>query len=122
MQTDTVAYVIGDELDPLAVWWTASGTLVDFSAPHTFSATMFDIDALTTNVFGSAKTTGFTGAAGSGNQLIGGTPNLTVTWATSGELNAVTVPGLYVLQIVATRTADNRQRTAQIDLLMKARY
>jgi|SRR5215471_8567013 len=122
MQTETVAYILGDELDPLALWWISNGTLVDFSQPYTFSATMFDIDALTTNVFGSAKTTGFTGAAGSGTLLSGGTPNLVVTWATSGELNAVTVPGLYLLQIVATRTSDSRQRTAQIDLLMKARY
>jgi hypothetical protein len=121
---DTVEYFIGDELDPLALWWYRSdspSTLVDLSVTHTYSSTLYlASDSTHTNVFSAAKTSGFTGAAGAGTKP-NGTPNLTVTWATSGELNTPTTSGLYIFQIVATRSSDSKQRTAEIHIQMKAR-
>lgn len=121
---DTVEYFIGDESDGLALWWyrsDAPSTLVDFSASHTFSSKLYlASDSAKTNVFNAAKTTGFTGAAGAGVKP-SGTPNLTVSWATSGELNSVTTAGLYVFQIVATRTSDSRERTGEVHVQLKVR-
>lgn len=120
----TVDYYIGDELDALALWWYRSdspSTLVDFSVAHTYSSILYlASDSTHTNVFSSAKTTGFTGAAGAGVSPTG-TPNLTVSWATSGELNAPTTSGLYVFQIVATRTSDSKQRTGEVHIQLRAR-
>ncbi len=118
----TTDYRIGDELEPLQIWWTASGELVDFSIAHTYAAKLIAAgDSTGTNVFGTSKTTGFTGALGSGTKT-NGDPNLTVVWATSGELNAVTDDGLYILQIVATRVFDSRERTLQTRLQMLTRF
>jgi hypothetical protein len=121
---DTVDYTIGDELEPLQLWWTANGQLVDLSVAHTYSAKLaIASDTVTppTNVFGSAKTTGFTGAAGSGTKG-NGVPNLAVVWATTGELNTPTLAGLYLLQIVATRTSDSRQRTGMVHINLGTRF
>ena len=118
---DTVFYTIGDELDPLNLWWVGGdGSLVDFSVAHTYSAKL----ALASDPAGTAvftKTTGFTGAAGSGSEG-NGTPNLTVAWATTGELNTPTVAGLYVLQIVATRTSDSKERTGRVNVQLSSRF
>lgn len=89
-------YIQGAELDDLTVSWSDSnGDLYDFSSGWTFS--------LKVGNKGSAasftKTTGMTGAAAS--------PNLTVVWATTGELNLLE-GGTYVLQIEAIRTSDSR--------------
>lgn len=117
----TVEYFIGDELSTLGIWWFADDTLVDFSGAHTYSAKLYAAsDSTKTNVFASAKTTNITGSAGSGTPT-SGTPNLSIVWATSGELNSVTTAGLYVLQIVATRTSDSRARTCEIRVQMRAR-
>lgn len=115
---DTVEYTIGDELEPLQIWWTANGALVDLSVAHTYSSTLVR-ELTSAAVF--TKTTGFTGAAGSGVKGAG-VPNLTVAWATSGELNAPTVAGRYVFQIVATRTSDSKQRTAFVEFVLRVRY
>ncbi len=95
---NTVYYYIGDELEPLALSWTANGGLVDFSLPHSYVAKLVSsTDPTFADVFTAPKTTGFSGTATA--------PNLTVSWATTGELNVPTDPGLYFLQIVATRAA-----------------
>jgi hypothetical protein len=114
---DTAEYFIGDELEPLGVWWTANGTLVDLSA-STFTAKLI-ADADNSTAF--TKTTGLSGSTGSGVKG-DGTPNLTVSWATSGELNSVANAGLYILQIVAARISDGAERTAEVQLILKARF
>lgn len=111
-------YFIGDELEPLQIWWEANGSLVDFSAAHTYEAKLANITTPTTAVF--TTTDGFTGAAGSGTEA-SGTPNLTKAWPTSGELNDVTTAGRYILQVKATRTSDSRERTFHMYLDMEAR-
>lgn len=117
---DSVDYYIGDELESLQLWWTANGALVDLSVAHTYSSKLvLASDSTGTALF--TKTTGFTGAAGSGTKA-SGVPNLTVAWATSGELNAPTVAGLYVFQVVATRTSDSKQRTANVNFNLRVRY
>lgn len=110
---DTIDYTIGDELESLQLWWTANGTLVDLSVTTTYTSKLYlASDSARTALF--TKTTGFTGAAGSGTKT-SGTPNLTVAWATSGELNVPTVAGLYVFSIRATRSSDSRVRTARVN-------
>lgn len=111
---DTVDYTVGDELESLQLWWFANSALVDLSVAHTYSAKLYKAsDSTHTNVFSALKTTGFTGAAGSGTKP-SGTPNLVVTWATTGELNSTMTDGLYIFQIVATRTSDSKQRTGNV--------
>lgn len=119
---DSVEYFIGDELESLRLWWTANGALVDFSVAHTYSSKLVlasDTGVTPTALF--TKTTGFTGAAGSGVKPTG-VPNLVIDWATTGELNAPTASGLYVFQVVATRTSDSKQRTGNVNLNLRARY
>lgn len=110
-------WTIGDE-DPLNIWWLRNGTLVDFSSGYTFAAKLVAMSARTTAIF--TKSTGFTGAAGSGVET-NGTPNLVVAWATSGELNSVPSSGPYLLQIVATKTADGSESTFKLVMQMDAR-
>lgn len=117
---DSVEYFIGDELESLQLWWTANGSLVDLSVAHTYSSKLvLGSDPAAAALF--TKTTGFTGATGSGTKA-SGVPNLVVAWATSGELNAPTVAGLYVFQIVATRTSDSKARTGNVNLNLRLRY
>lgn len=95
---------------PAAKLWLFDddGTLIDFSSGYTFS---FKI-----GVAGSAalltKTSGITGAAGSGTEP-DGTPNVTVTW-TAGEL-AITV-GQYAWQLTATTSSLDRTFEGQIQI------
>lgn len=110
---------IGDETTT-QIWWFVNGALIDLSSGYTFSGKLAATSNLSTNVFGTAKTTGFTGATGSGTET-SGTPNLTVTWATSGELNAVTAAGAYLFEIVATKTSGGAQETYQMVFNMRAR-
>lgn len=107
---------IGDE-DPLEIWWFISGQLVDFSTGYTFIGTLAATNDPTSAVF--TKSTGFTGATGSGVEGDDGTPNLVVAWPTTGELNNVD-EGQYIFQIVAT-AADTSQSTYQMYLNMKSR-
>lgn len=110
---------IGDE-DSQELWWFVSGTLLDFSVAHTYVLKMASVKTPDTAIF--QKTTGFAGAAGSGEEgEDGATPNLVVTWATSGEINLVTEPGRYLLEIVATKTADSTESTLQMTLNMRKR-
>lgn len=97
----SASYVLGDELGDLAIaWYDRNGDLIDFSTGWTFSVKVGQV--------GSAalftKSSGITGAATD--------PNVTVAWATSGELNSLSA-GVYTFQIAATRVADSKVRTRQ---------
>ncbi len=87
------------------------GSLINFSTGYTFE---FKIGKP-----GSAavvtKTTGITGAAGSGNET-SGTPNLTIAFA-AGDLDAL-VPGAFGTkgQIKATQTAGTLDRIFSFDI------
>ena len=97
----TAQYVAGAELADLEVTWTDSdGTIIDFSSGYTFSLKV----GAAGQTASFTKTTTITGAATA--------PNLTVAWATSGELNSLTAGG-YTLQITATRTSDSKTRIMQ---------
>jgi hypothetical protein len=102
----SVSYVQGSDLPDLALEWRQDGALIDFSSGYTFS--------LKIGVPGEAasltKTTGITGAATS--------PNITIAWATSGELNTLSV-GVHAVQLAATRTADSKQRFLEGSLTIK---
>ena len=117
MNIPSVTRFIGDE-DPLQIWWTISGALVNFTSGYTFTLKLALESTPATVIF--TKTTGFTGAAGSGTAQ-DGTPNLTVAWATTGELNDLTREKAYRLEIVALKTSDNSQSTLQMTLNMKKR-
>ena len=106
---DTVGpYIQGSDLPDLAISWRdRDGTLHDFSSGWTFELKVGDP--------GSAailtKTDGITGAATA--------PNLTIAWATSGELNNLT-PGVHHCQLTATRTADSKHRRKSFQLKVEA--
>ena len=92
------SYIQGSDLPDLAVsWLDAAGAVIDFATGHTFEVRVGAAGSAAAFV----KSTGITGAATA--------PNLTVQWATSGELNSLTA-GVYELQIIATRTSDARAR------------
>jgi hypothetical protein len=91
-------YVQGADLPDLALTWLDDeGDVIDFATGYTFQ--------LKLGVPGSAasvtKTSGMTGASTA--------PNLTVAWADSAELNTLD-PGVYTLQVKATRTSDSKHR------------
>lgn len=93
----TAVYVQGADLPDLAITWNdQNDDLRDFSSGWTFSLKVGDP--------GSAalftKASGITGAATD--------PNVTIAWATSGELNTLAT-GSHTGQITATRTSDSKQ-------------
>ncbi len=106
--TTTVSYVLGSELPSLEIaWLDADGDVIDFSTGWTFSLKLASRGAAAT----ITKTTGITGAATS--------PNVTVAWATTGDLNGLSA-GRWTGQLTATRTADSKQRIMQFALLVGA--
>lgn len=116
-------YWIGDELDPLALWWFgAPGPLVPFGTePCTFQATAVSMRDLGTALF--TKVNGFVGTDGTGDGSdVTDIPNLTIVWDGASDLNSLTVRGKYVLTTIATRIADGKQRTHQCVLWMRERY
>lgn len=95
-------YIQGSDLPDSAITWLDnSGQPIDFSSGYTFEARIGNPGqaALVT------KTTGILGAST--------TPNITITWANTGELNTLT-PGSYDLDLRATRTADSKQRIRRL--------
>jgi len=101
------AYVQGSDLPDLGIeWYDSDGNVRDFSTGWTFvvkvgtpgSAALF------------SKSSGIVGSAT--------IPNLTISWSTSGELNTIAA-GLYSADIIATRTADNKQLIRRIMLPVK---
>lgn len=101
----TYEYTVGDDLPDLPIEWKEDGTLIDFTSGWTFE--------LKVGSPGSAalftKTTGFTGAATA--------PNLTIQFATTGELNTLAA-GRYTAQLRATRTSDSRTRTRKFGFVV----
>lgn len=98
-------YIQGADDPALQITWKSdAGSIIDFSSGYTFT--------LKVGIPGSAalltKTTGIAGAAAA--------PNVTITWATSGELNTLT-PGTYTCQLTAT--ASSRQRIITFDLIVR---
>jgi hypothetical protein len=97
---------IGDE-PTFYIWWIGNnGSLVNLSSGYTFQAKLYRADDPTrTALF--TKTTGFTGAAGTGTSA-SGTPNLTVAFATTNDFNTSGLTaGLHVLQVKATDGSSN---------------
>lgn len=99
----SLIYPPGDELGDAGLFWKDSlGTLIDFSSGYTFVVMIlndYDVALIT-------KSSGITGATGS---LSTNTPNVMVAWD-ADELDVLT-PGTYKFRCVATRTADNKNRT-----------
>jgi hypothetical protein len=92
-----VEYMQGADLPDLALsWYDSNNNLIDFSTGYTFELKVGNPGetALIT------KTTGITGGAAS--------PNVTVSWSTAGELNALAA-GSYRGQLRAQR-GDGKQR------------
>lgn len=90
--------VQGSDLPDYSRPWLASdGSVIDFSSGYTFQVKVGNPGSAAA----FTKTTGITGAATS--------PNITIAWATSGELNTLT-PGAHTLQVKATRTSDSKER------------
>lgn len=93
------SYVQGSDLPDLAInWYDSAGNPVDFSSGWSYQVKVAPVNS---TVASFTKTTGVTGAAT--------TPNLTISWATTGELNSLDA-GSYVVQVRATRSSDDRQR------------
>ena len=100
-------YSPGDELGDLGLYFMdTNGALIDFSTGYTFVVTILDGDG---NVL-VTKSDDITGAAGS-LTTNPPTPNVTIAWDTTGELDQITTPGSYPFRCVATRTADSKNRT-----------
>lgn len=91
-----IQYARGATRPDLKLWiYGQNKTLIDFSVGYQFTLRIGDrgVPAL------KEKTTGITGAAGTGNEdTPGSIPNVTVQWA-AGDLDIT--PGEYTLQIDA---------------------
>lgn len=97
----TIAYVRGAELPNLQLWWRdQTGALIDFSTGWTFTVKIGRVGSTAKK----NKTSGITGAAGSGTSS-NGTPNLVVAWAT-GELDIPAGQG--TIQITANNGTQDR--------------
>lgn len=101
-------YVQGSDLPDLAwTWKDSSSNLIDFSSGYTF--------VLKVGQPGTAasftKSTGISGAATA--------PNVTIAWATSGELNTLAA-GRYIADLIATRSSDSKARTLRFILPVEA--
>jgi hypothetical protein len=105
--SEPVTYIQGSDLPDLTIEWRdRNGALIQFqSVAHTFD--------LKVGHPGQAadltKSTGFTGADTA--------PNVTVQWATTGELNTLT-PGTYQADLTATRSGDGKQRKLRFPLVV----
>jgi len=113
MERPTFEYVVGADAPSLGLFVRENGTLLDLSSGYTFSLKVV-------TAAGSAaeftKTSGISGAAGSGLPP-SGTPNVTIQWATSGELNSLSASTRYLAQLTITG-GDSRQRIRQFYLSM----
>jgi len=98
MSIPVLTYTQGAELPDAALTWKDSAkAIIDFSSGHTFVLKIGARGAAAT----ITKSAGITGAASA--------PNITVTWATSAELNTLAV-GSHEADLIATRTSDSKQR------------
>ena len=101
-------YIQGADLPDAAITWLdRNGSVIDFSSGYTFSLKI-GTPGQTALL---SKSSGFTGAATS--------PNLTIAWATSGELNTIAA-GVYSGQIKATRNSDSKDRFMPFEIKISA--
>lgn len=101
-------YYVGSDLpDTQVTLRNGDGTYPDFSSGYTFQVKVAPTSGSAATF---TKTTSITGAAGSSTVA-----NVSVSWATSGELNSLTA-GYYVLQLQVTRTSDSRQWIEQFPI------
>lgn len=100
----------GAELPSLSIWWTDSdGTLIDFSGADGFELRIGQAGCPPELV----KTTGITGAVGSGTET-SGTPNVAVAWS-DGDLD---IPaGTYQATLIATFGTQDRIMATTIRIL-----
>lgn len=104
----SLSYIQGADLpDATFEWRDRLGALIDFSTGYTFVVKLGTPGSAAT----VTKSSGITGAATA--------PNVTVAWSTSGELNTLT-PGVYTLDLIATRTSDSKQRILRDSLTVHA--
>jgi hypothetical protein len=102
------SYIQGADLPDLTFdWRDRNAVLIDFSTGYTFVLKLGKPGQAAT----LTKSTGITGAATS--------PNVTAAWSTSGELNTI-APGVYTLDLIATRTSDSKQRLLRDSLTVQA--
>lgn len=104
----SVVYVENAELPDLALTWLDShGDIIDFSSGYTFSVAV--------GVVGSAaiftKSTGIVASASD--------PNLTLQWATAGELSTLTAGTTYTATVTAIRTSDSKERKMQFTIFIE---
>ena len=103
-----VTYPAGAELPDMTFTWTDSnGDLIDFSSGYTFTVKV-GIPGVAA-VF--TKTTGITGT--------GTDPNVTVEWATTGELALLDTATEYQGQVIAQRTSDFKDRVFAFRLFLE---
>jgi hypothetical protein len=100
--SDVLSYHLTAERPDIELWiLDGAGTLIDFSSGYTFA---FKVGSPGESaVF--TKTSGITGAAGSGSEP-SGTANITISF-TAGELDALD-PGAYTWQLRATTSSLDR--------------
>lgn len=113
--TNLPTWLEGATLPALQVWWrdTDGTTLVDFSTGWTFALAVGAPGAAASF---TADGSNITGAVGSGDgYAVGDSPNLTIGWAASGQLGTLP-PGVYAVDVLATRTSDSRVRKQQIKI------
>lgn len=107
----SLEYPAGAVLGDTGLWLRdGKQALVDLSTDYTFEIKVYD-----GNGTKFTKTDNITGAAGSGSEP-DGTPNLTIAWDTTGELDLLTAGRDYWLQVKATRTADSKPRIWKVPL------
>lgn len=101
---ETVSYIQGADLPDLGFELRdEDGNLLQLASGHTFELKAGQPG----QAAALAKVTGITGANTA--------PNVTVAWATSGELNSIT-PGFYFIDLVVTRSSDSKQRKFRFGL------
>lgn len=101
---ETASYIQGADLPDLGFELRdEDGNLLQLASGHTFELKVGQPGSAATLM----KTTGITGANTA--------PNVTVAWATSGELNTIT-PGFYYLDLTVTRTSDSKHRKFRFGL------
>ncbi len=101
-------YYVGSDLpDTQVTLRNGDGTYPDFASGYTFQVKVAPSGSTTASF---TKTTSVTGAAGSSTAA-----NVTISWATSGELNSLAA-GYYTLQLQVTRSSDSRQWIEQFPL------
>lgn len=103
-----IEYYQGSDLPDLALTWLdRNDAVIDFSTGWTFTLKVgrpgeTALITKSSNIFGAPVA-----------------PNVTVSWATTGELNTIAA-GEYLALLTAIRSADGKQRTLPFTLIVAA--